>query len=209
MKYFKISTILLVLLIGSTTMHAQEDSTQTQELSLSDGTIDNQFEYVIQKSNRYKDSNGRIYKVVRREWLFTLKSNTLDSIKAIQNQLDQTNQTITTQRNEIDGLQTNLRSTQDTLANTNKEKDSMALFGFQMSKGAYNMLLWSVIAALLGLLIFFIYKFKNSNAITKASKKSLMEIETEFEEHRRVALEREQKVRRQLQDEINKQKGNS
>lgn len=209
MKYFKISTILLVLLIGSTTMHAQEDSTQTQELSLSDGTIDNQFEYVIQKSNRYKDSNGRIYKVVRREWLFTLKSNTLDSIKAIQNQLDQTNQTITTQRNEIDGLQTNLRSTQDTLANTNKEKDSMALFGFQMSKGAYNVLLWSVIAALLGLLIFFIYKFKNSNAITKASKKSLMEIETEFEEHRRVALEREQKVRRQLQDEINKQKGNS
>lgn len=209
MKYFKISTILLVLLIGSTTMHAQEDSTQTQELSLSDGTIDNQFEYVIQKSNRYKDSNGRIYKVVRREWLFTLKSNTLDSIKAIQNQLDQTNQTITTQRNEIDGLQTNLRSTQDTLANTNKEKDSMALFGFQMSKGAYNILLWSVIAALLGLLIFFIYKFKNSNAITKASKKSLMEIETEFEEHRRVALEREQKVRRQLQDEINKQKGNS
>jgi len=31
-------------------------------------------------------------------------------------------------------------------------------------------------------------------------------LELEFEEHRRNALEREQKVRRQLQDEINKQK---
>ena len=35
----------------------------------------------------------------------------------------------------------------------------------------------------------------------------LEEIEEEFDDHRRTALEREQKVRRQLQDEINKQKG--
>ena len=33
--------------------------------------------------------------------------------------------------------------------------------------------------------------------------------EEEFEEHRKTALEREQKVRRQLQDEINKQKNDS
>ena len=46
-------------------------------------------------------------------------------------------------------------------------------------------------------------------SVTKAAKKSLEDTELEFEEHRRVALEREQKVRRQLQDEINKQKGNS
>ena len=32
------------------------------------------------------------------------------------------------------------------------------------------------------------------------------QVEEEFDEHRRTALEREQKVRRQLQDEINKQK---
>jgi len=63
------------------------------------------------------------------------------------------------------------------------------------------------VAALLVFLIVFIYKFKNSNAITKAARKSLEETELEFEEHRRVALEREQKVRRQLQDEINKHKG--
>ena len=56
------------------------------------------------------------------------------------------------------------------------------------------------------MLLFFIYKYRNSNAITKQSNKSLAEIEEEFEEHRRNALEREQKVRRQLQDMINEQK---
>ena len=54
--------------------------------------------------------------------------------------------------------------------------------------------------------LFFIYKFRNSNAVTRAAKKSLEETELEFEEHRRTALEREQKVRRQLQDELNKNK---
>ena len=82
----------------------------------------------------------------------------------------------------------------------------MALFGLQMSKTNYNVLLWSIIGILLVLLVFFIYKFKNSNSVTREAKKSLVETEEEFEDHRRVALEREQKVRRQLQDEINKQK---
>ena len=82
----------------------------------------------------------------------------------------------------------------------------MALFGMQMSKTSYNVLMWSIIGGLLALLIFFIYKFKNSNAITRKANHDLAEIEEEFNEHRRTALEREQKVRRQLQDEINKQK---
>ena len=42
--------------------------------------------------------------------------------------------------------------------------------------------------------------------MTKQAKLSLAETEEEFEEHRRNALEREQKVRRQLQDMINEQK---
>jgi hypothetical protein len=82
----------------------------------------------------------------------------------------------------------------------------MALFGMQMSKGGYNALMWTIIAALFALLLLFIYKFKNSNSVTKQAKKVLLETEEEYEEYRRNALEREQKVRRQLQDELNKQK---
>ena len=78
-----------------------------------------------------------------------------------------------------------------------------------MSKTSYNILLWSIIGGLLAFLLFFIYKFKNSNAVTKQAKLSLAETEEEFEEHRKRALEREQKVMRRLQDEINKQKANS
>ena len=192
------STLTIICL---TTLNAQESSDQDDKLSLSEGTIDNQFEYVIRRSNSYQE-----FKVVKKTWLYELKAHTIDSLNAVHKELNDTQATVNSQSNEIDQLKTDLSDTKTKLENTNKEKNSMALFGMQMSKGGYNALMWTIIAALLALLLLFIYKFRNSNAITKQAKKSLLETEEEYEEYRRNSLEREQKVRRQLQDEINKQK---
>ncbi|WP_452221052.1 tRNA (guanine-N1)-methyltransferase [Lacinutrix salivirga] len=201
-KQFAFTILLLLSIVIS--ISAQTNSNQDEEkLSLNSGTIDNQFEYVIQKSNNYQE-----FKVVKKTWLYALKAHTLDSLKAIRKNLVDTQAKVDSQANEISNLKSSLSTTQGTLDQTNIEKDSMSLFGLQMSKSGYNILLWSVIGGLLALLLFFIYKFKNSNAITRDAKKSLAETEEEFEEHRRIALEREQKVRRQLQDEINKHKSN-
>jgi len=201
MKYFKTLFLTTLCILSFTTLIAQE-TTEKDKLSLNEGSIDNQFEFVIQRSNNYQE-----YKVVKKNWLYTLKAHTLDSLKAIHKDLADTQAIVDKQALEITELKSNLTNTKDTLDKTNLEKDSMALFGMQMSKGGYNVLMWSIIGGLFALLLLFIYKFKNSNAITKQAKKSLAETEEEFEEHRRTALEREQKVRRQLQDEINKQKG--
>ncbi|APY09753.1 tRNA (guanine-N1)-methyltransferase [Seonamhaeicola sp. S2-3] len=205
MNSIKQSTfIFLFLLVSLTSLNAQETQ-QTQ--SINDGSINDKFEFVLRKSGNFKGTNGLPYEAVKRSMLLSLQKQTNDSINTLKSKLSKSNTTIINQNKEINDLKSNLSKTQATLDNINKEKDSMALFGMQMSKTGYNMLMWTIIAALLALLIFFIYKFKNSNAITKQAKQNLAEIEEEFDEHRRVALEREQKVRRQLQDEINKQKG--
>ena len=201
MRLIKTVFFTTLTLICLTTLNAQESTNQDDKLSLNEGTIDNQFEYVIRRSNSYQE-----FKVVKKTWLYELKAHTLDSLNAVQKELKDSQSTINNQSNEIDQLKTDLANTKSDLENTKKEKDSMALFGMQMGKGGYNALMWSIIAALLALLILFIYKFKNSNSITKQAKKSLLETEEEYEEYRRNSLEREQKVRRQLQDEINKQK---
>lgn len=192
----------LVSCLILTVANAQESTdNDDNQLSLTEGTVDNQFEYVIQKSNNYQD-----YKVVKKTWLYALKAHTMDSLKAIRTNLVDTQTIVDNQAEEITTLKSNLSETKTTLADTNEEKDNMALFGLQMSKSSYNVLMWSIIGALFVLLLFFIYKYRNSNMVTREAKKSLVETEDEFEEHRRTALEREQKVRRQLQDEINKQK---
>jgi septal ring factor EnvC (AmiA/AmiB activator) len=206
MNIFKFLLFSICLSLFSFNTYAQED--EEDELSLNNSSINNQFEYVLQKSGDFKGVNGQMYEAVKRSMIETLQAHTNDSLKTIRKDLSDTQAIVNSQANEINDLKSNLTNTQATLDRTTNEKNNMSLFGLQMSKPSYNILMWSIIGVLLALLILFIYKFKNSHLITKDAKKALEEIEEEFEEHRKVALEREQKVRRQLQDELNKQKGN-
>ncbi|WP_299386484.1 tRNA (guanine-N1)-methyltransferase [uncultured Lacinutrix sp.] len=209
MNFTKV-TLLLLLAFFSIQIHAQTETEDADDkLSLDSGSIESQFDYLTKKSNGWKDQRGQRYEVIRIQWIEKIKANTLDSLKAVHKTLNDTKAVVLKQNDEISKLKTSLSSTQGTLDQTNTEKDSMSLFGIQMSKGGYNGLMWSIIGGLLALALFFMYRFKNSNATTKEAKKSLTETEEEFEEHRRIALEREQKVRRQLQDEINKHKNSN
>lgn len=208
MKTFKLFAIALFMLCGANTINAQTaNDEEDDELSLNNSTINNQFEYILKKSGDFRGTNGSMYEAVKRSMLVTLQSHTNDTLKTIRKDLSDTQAIVNTQAAEISDLKANLTKTQSTLDTINQEKNNMALFGIQMSKTNYNVLMWSIIAGLLALLLLFMYKFKNSNSVTKEAQKNLSEIEEEFEEHRRTALEREQKVRRQLQDELNKQKG--
>lgn len=198
-----IKKIFLFLLFSTSVLTCfSQAKTEKDDLSLNSGTIDSQFEFVIKRSNNYLD-----YKVVKKGWLYTLKTHTIDTLKAVHKDLADTQLIVEKQSKEISDLKSKLSSTQNDLDQTNIDKDNIVLFGMQMSKTNYNILMWLIIAGLLALLLLFIYKFNNSNIITKNARKTLTEIEEEFEDHRKIALEREQKVRRQLQDEINKQKG--
>ncbi|MFK7780793.1 tRNA (guanine-N1)-methyltransferase [Psychroserpens sp.] len=204
MKFFK-PLLLSLFAVCFFTAYSQTTD-ETDQLSLNSGTIDSQFEYVFRKSGNFKGTRGQKYEAVKQAWLLKLKANVLDSLKTTYRELDETQLVVTTQSKNIDDLNTELANTKTELTNTIAEKDSMQLFGMPMSKPNYSLTLWSIVGILSALLLFFVYKYRNSNAITKQAKLSLAETEEEFEEHRRIALEREQKVRRQLQDEINKQK---
>jgi septal ring factor EnvC (AmiA/AmiB activator) len=200
MKFFKSLLFTALTLLFFSTSNAQ-NANDDERLSLNSGSIDNQFEYVIRRSNSWQD-----YKTVKKTWLYALKAHTIDSLKAVHKDLNDTQVIVETQAKEIEGLKLNLTNTKTSLDNTIVEKDSMELFGMPMTKPNYSLTLWSIVGVLSALLLFFIYKYKSSNSITKQANTSLSEIEEEFEDHRRNALEREQKVRRQLQDMINEQK---
>lgn len=187
----------ILSLMVSLAVSAQEK----EELSLNDGSIDNQFEYIMEEANNYRN-----YKVVKTAWLNTLKKNTLDSIARLETELSSSRELTGNQKAEIDGLKEELAKINEQLSNVTEEKDSISFFGSLIDKPVYKSIMWGIVAALTLVLLLFIYKFKNANAVTQEARQSLSELEMEYEEHRRKALEREQKARRQLQDEINKQK---
>ena len=201
MKGYKTLTILVALLA----FNLQFAQGQTQDLSLDRGTIDSQFEYVYKKSGNYR-ADGKRYEVVRIISLDKLRKNVLDSLEASYKNAAELKATIAGHEATIASLNKKLEETTTNLTSVTEEKDSMSFLGIQVSKVTYNSILWSIIAGLLGLMLFFMYKFRRSNILTQEAKTNLSELETEYEDHRRRALEREQKISRQLQDEINKYK---
>ncbi len=195
---------LTLILLFTNTLHAQQTADEedpASKLSLTEGNIDNQFEFVIQRSNNYQE-----YKVVKKNWLYTLKKNTLDSLARVEKELAEAINLTKTQNTEIASLKGELQESNDHVSTLTNERDSISFFGVLIDKTTYKATMWGIVGLLAVVLFFFIYKFKNSNAVTHSARKALSELEQEYEDHRKKALEREQKVRRQLQDEINKQK---
>jgi len=194
--------ILYVLLLLSISVNAQisEDTNEIKQ-SLDNGTIENQFDFLIKKSGRYQE-----YKVIKKVWIFKMKDNVLDSIKAFNTKISSQQTEISKQLNTINELNSKVSEVTKSLENVNLEKNSMQLFGMNMDKPIYNSLLWSIIGGLVLVAGIFIFKFNNSNQITTNANQKLADLEEEFTQHRASAIEREQKVRRQLQDELNKNK---
>jgi len=206
MKLTKYLFVLIVLpaIFGNIQAQVTEEKEEigiTAEQALRQESIKTQFDVIIKKSGRFQD-----YKVVKKTWMNKLKANTLDSIKTLESKLNVTNQKIKEQQTSIDNLETSLAKSNEDLSSVTTEKDNMTFLGISFTKNNYKTMMWSIVGALVALLMFFLFKFKNSNTVTVHAKKALAETEAEFEDHRRRALEREQKVMRKLQDEINKQR---
>lgn len=189
----KILLLTIPLFLFSISANAQ-DSVQVEK-----NTLDNQMTDAFDKSNSYQE-----YKVIKKTQLATLKRNILDSVSTLERKITGLESEIKNQNTEIDSLTQNLKQTQENLAASKEKEDGIELFGILSSKATYNTIMWSIIGILLLISGFLFYRFLNSHKITKAAQLKMAEIEIELEDNRRNSLEREQKLRRKLQDEINK-----
>jgi len=164
-----------------------------------DNSIKGQFDKIYRISTTYQ-----VYKVIDKNKYQVLKSNVLDSIKNYQNLISEKENLLNIEKNNIKETKEVLSKTQSELDSALKQASSISILGIQLSKTTYNLIVWSFIAILILTLSYFIFKFTKSNVVTKEAKNNLAEVEQEFDVHRKKSIEREQKLRRQLQDEINK-----
>ena len=188
--------VLLLLLLIHTANIAS-----AQEFREEINSIDNQFDKIYKKATNYKN-----YIVILKEQYLNLKSNVLDSLKdskrlilEIENRLHTKNSTLKKTKEQLVSAEFNLKE-------VIQKANSMTFMGVQLNKTSYNLLLWLLIIFLTSTSVYFIFKFKKSMTITKEAQRVLLENEKALEIHQKKSLVREQKLRRQLQDEINKQK---
>ena len=162
-------------------------------------TLEGVFQQLIDRSGAWQN-----FKMLDRGKLAAFQRSMTDSINGVRSQLVAEKQKVKENEATIKELNDKITEIQAALNQTKDQKDSVSFFGALVSKGLYNTIMWGIVLALASLLVLYIYKFSNGNVVTKKSINDLNELQEEYENYRKAAIEREQKVRRQLQDEINK-----
>ena len=146
------------------------------------------------------------YKIIKKVYFQDLKRQSLDSVENYKQQLIEKESLLKLETQNFETLKAQADLTQIALNQSLQKENSITLFGAAMSKKNYNLILWSIVLLLLLGLCYYIYKYNNNKHLTKKAQNSLTEIEQELTAYRKRSLENEQKLRRKLQDEINKQR---
>ncbi|WP_439183283.1 hypothetical protein [Carboxylicivirga taeanensis] len=196
MRFFSL-VFTALLLVQSASMVAQSDlATRFDSLSLKE-----QFDYVYSKSETYER-----YKVIKISTYNLLKSSSIDSVAFYRNDLVDRNEEIDLLKGTVEGKDAQINSLTNQLQTLTNSKNSMMFLGIEVSKVAYNSIMWGLVFALVVLVLVLFMLFKRSHTVTNETKLRLSEVEEEFETHRKSALKREQKLARELMDEKLKHK---
>nr|WP_321410617.1 tRNA (guanine-N1)-methyltransferase [uncultured Carboxylicivirga sp.] len=181
--------VILITIVIVTPLSAQDEDV------FKESSINDQFEYVIKKSNTYEQ-----FKVVRYNHLMALKKSSLDSLKKQQTTITKNESEINELKATQNELETNLANVKKELETVTRSKDSMSFLGQEIDKAAYNSIMWGIIFVLVCLSVALFLMYKRSHVVTKETKERLTEVEMEYENHRKTALKREQKLARDLMD---------
>ena len=192
MKSLYLFIFCLLMSVSTFSQKAENDT-----LSLS-----KQFEQVYRRSSSYKD-----FKVIRKTTFQDLKENTLNSIKSIDEKLKIESLKNTRLEQEINNITKTHLELDLKLSNAILEKNTISFIGLKLKKNTFKIIIWSIFFMLIILICYLAYKLKDGVKITSQAKKELIRVEEEFNSYKKKSLVRDQKLRRQLQDEINKQRG--
>lgn len=197
--YKKLLPFVITCLLISSTVFAQNNPEVKQEVRRHRNSIETQFDNLIDKSIRYLD-----FKMIKQGSLDILRSNVSDSLNVLKQELKATEKLVFAQTEEMAALKMELKNTLDAITSLQKEKNIIAFLGIPIEKKTYTNIMWSISGALFLFMLYFMYRFKRSNRITLDSIKTISEIQNEFDSYKKRALEKEQKLARELQNELNK-----
>lgn len=176
-------------------------SFMAQENQALSTAINNQFNTILEKSESYRD-----LKIVKKQLIQTLKLDVLTSISKIENDLLNSKEVLNQKSDEISILKNKLNKTSALLTSYTNKGPIITFLGIEFNKSFFNSFLSFILLASIVAVAFFFFQFKKMNLATKHSKSVLKDLEEEYQSYKRNAIEREQKISRQLQDELNKQK---
>ncbi len=201
MKTINFRNFLAVILCCFTvTVYAQNaSSAQANEPEEEvPNTLTEQFVYLKKKSNSWQE-----YKVIKKVMLDNFWTNIQDSLAMFHQQLDQTQAKIDAQQKEIRQKDETITAKDKAVQASEHASTHISVLGMDILKGGFLSFFWISVSVLGLLLAMAVYQYKRSHRQTAKTRRDYSSLQHELEEVRKTSLERERKLRRELQTERN------
>ena len=169
---------------------------------LSKNKLKEQLDYIQVRAKLFND-----YRAIREDMFQKLIGNINDTLSVAKSNISGLLIIKSKLTHTVDSLTTELGSTKSSLEEMTLTKNSMRVFGIEVNKVIYNIILWAIIAGLLAILASGFLVFKRNMTITKSTKKELKELKEEFEAYRKSAREAREKASMAHFNELKKLKG--
>lgn len=191
-KFLIIPTLLFCL-----TFSAQVNNTIAEDEG--PHTVKSSFEKMLSRSNRYQD-----FKVVKITTLNQFIIEVQDSLDVNQKKY---NQEVADKKRfmaQVETLNDTIVAKDIHVASLISQRDTIETAGMNMDKGAFSTAMWVALLTLIGLLVALLVRNKAISSSQKHIRNSLSEMEIDLTTVKKKALEREQELKREVQDYVNK-----
>lgn len=177
-------------------------------------SLQQQFNSLKNRSSSYQE-NQQQYKVVRLNNLESFWKSVQDTVRAREKQLQQARkgvdqelvqarESLKNQNAELESLKEENALKEQQVQKSAHDIATISVLGVDMPKQTYVILNFALLIILVILVGVMMFLYKNSKQVTDEKKKAFSEIDQEFNEFKQKARERELKVKRELQTEMNR-----
>ena len=190
---------ILSILIAFLFVNVSFAQTETEVEPVENLSLTEQFRAFRAEADNYGE-----YKVIKASKLNTFWSIVQDSLKLKNTAIASGAATEVTLKSTIVGLEENLSTTQVALEESKAESASLSVLGMQVDKQNFAIAFWVITLLLAAALAVMIFLYKQSNVVTKRTLKDNQDQSTEIIELRQKYMDREIKLKRELQTERNR-----
>jgi Fe2+ transport system protein B len=156
---------------------------------LDTASLSSQMDYLNDRTRVYEG-----YRAIREDIFQKMKQNVVDSLEREKQKVAQLQGELTQRDAQIATLTSDLSQAKNEREEAIRTKNSLSLLGIQMQKGLYNTVMWIIVLGLAALAGILFLMFKRSFIVTSQTKKELKTIQEEFDEHRKSAREKYEKL---------------
>ena len=206
-------SFFLLLVFASSFTVASAQGTAKEETP-ANNSLARQFKNLKDDANSYVENN-RTYKVVNVKALDAFWKSVQDSMEAREKalleagkerdqELAQAKENIQQQNSQLQALKEQYAAKEKEVEQSAYNVANLSVLGIDMEKQHYVILSFAVIITLLVLSGIFLMQYRSSKLVAVEKQRAFEEIDQEYNEYKKNAREKELKVKRELQTEMNR-----